>query len=37
MNFDMITIALIAVAVALGVAYFARRSSRMKKSAHRKL
>jgi len=36
MNFDLTTIALLAAAVALGVAYYFRRSSRMKR-AHRKL
>jgi hypothetical protein len=36
MNLDLVTIVLIAAAVLLGIAYFMRRSSRIKKG-HRKL
>ena len=36
MNFDLTTIVLVALAAALGILYFVRRSSRMKR-AHRKL
>ncbi len=36
MNLDLTTIILFAVAVLLGVAYFARRSARLKRQ-HRKL
>ncbi len=36
MNFDLTTIILFAIAAILGIAYFARRSSRLKR-ANRKL